>query len=487
MNATARRTRPTSESLLLDVFDEVMSATTGNFGEREAAALSRANELVRLWLQRELERTTARYSDEMLVNGERYRRHASGVRRYHSLCGPIDVRRDSYRLVGVHNGPTVVPLELEAGIIENATPALAFSVTQGFAERPLRHYEDEMEAAHRCIPSRSTLERIGKRVGERIRDALPVLEPFARLDEVVPANACSISVGVDRTTVPMAEPASAPRSPRSRPYVRRAPEPVVVAYRMSYVATIAVHDGDGATLVSKRYAATAEEGPDALMDRVRSEVRHVLAQRPGLPLTIVQDGAPELWNLVEAWLARDGLVASAKLIDRFHVDERLAQICEAIAVDDRTSRELYERWRAQLDRSDGAIDRICRRLEELSIHRVCGASDGDPVPSYWASRARTHLDGERAAIAWDNVRYLHDHRGYMRYASSRKRGWAIGSGVTEGACKSVVTMRCKRSGQRWFERGLSPCLQLRTLHLNARLRPCFDRIVAERRAALATA
>ena len=35
--------------------------------------------------------------------------------------------------------------------------------------------------------------------------------------------------------------------------------------------------------------------------------------------------------------------------------------------------------------------------------------------------------------------------------------------MTEGACKSVVTARFKRSGQRWGERGLSGCLTMRAL------------------------
>ena len=59
--------------------------------------------------------------------------------------------------------------------------------------------------------------------------------------------------------------------------------------------------------------------------------------------------------------------------------------------------------------------------------------------------------------------------------------------VTEGACKSVVTMRFKRSGQRWFQHGLSPCLQLRALHLNARLRPCFELLIGTRSVSLAAA
>lgn len=255
---------------------------------------------------------------------------------------------------------------------------------------------------------------------------------------------------------------------------------------MAYVATLSIHDEDGETLKSTRLASTAGEGPGELMRRLGDEVRHVLAQRPELLLTVVQDGAPELWNLVDVWLEREGLSASAKLIDRFHVDERLAQICLAVTHREEVARDLYECWRTQLDRSDGAIDRICRRLNELS-DGYFGQAEGDPMPRFWESRAKHRFSGEAAQIAWSNLAYLDRHRKYLRYASARRRGLPIGSGVTEGACKSVITMRFKRSGQRWFEHGLSPCLHLRALHLNERLRPCFELILSSRKASLAAA
>lgn len=484
-NAIADGCRETRVENLVALFDELMSAVAGRFPDRERAALELANEVVRRWYQRELGRLAQRYGSDVRVDGRTYRRHASGARRYHTLCGPVEVVRDTYRLVGVHNGPTVVPLEVEAGIVENATAALAFSVTQGFAERPLRHYEAEMAAAHRAVPSRSTLERIGKRVGQRLRDVLPLVENVVRASELVPERAHSLSVGLDRTTVPMAEP-SEKTTHRSRPYVRRPPEPVEVAYRMAYVATIALHDEEGETLKTTRIASTAGEGPDDLMRRLAAEVRHVLRQRPDLKLVVVQDGAPELWKLVEDWLRCEDLVADAKLIDRFHVNERLAGICEAVTHGIDAARELYERWQTQLDRSDGAVDRICRRLDDLSYYFL-GQGDGDPMPRYWEPLARYTLQGERASTAWSNHAYLDNHRKYLRYATARRQGLPIGSGVTEGACKSVIATRFKRSGQRWFEHGLSPCLQLRALHLNERLRPCFELLLSARNSALAAA
>ena len=82
----------------------------------------------------------------------------------------------------------------------------------------------------------------------------------------------------------------------------------------------------------------------------------------------------------------------------------------------------------------------------------------------------------RQRIVEQHLTYIENHHRRMRYASARRRGLPIGSGVTEGACKSVVGMRCKRSRQRWRERGLSRCLTLRTLHLDGRLASRFERL-----------
>jgi hypothetical protein len=222
------------------------------------------------------------------------------------------------------------------------------------------------------------------------------------------------------------------------------------------------------------------------VDRLASEIRHVHAQRGELPLTVIQDGAPELWNLVDPWLVANGWTAS-KLIDRYHVDERLAAIAEAITYDAERRRALYSAWQRQLDRSDTAMMRICRRLATRSVWLVTGATHDVPMPRYWRTRARRNIDSERGGVLSESLGYLERYTSKMAYASQRARGQPIGSGVTEGACKSVIGMRCKRSGQRWFESGLSPCLRLRSLLLNDRLRACFAQVVAREPASLEAA
>jgi hypothetical protein len=199
---------------------------------------------------------------------------------------------------------------------------------------------------------------------------------------------------------------------------------------------------------------------------------------------VVQDGAPELWNLVEVLRERTGLALNIEVIDRFHVDERLAAMCECFGV---AGRGLRTEWHTYLDRSDTAIDRIIRRVDELIWHSQFGSTEGDAAPAYWARIGVQYLLGEKLKIVSGHVEYLRNNRRRIRYATSLRRGLPIGSGPTEGACKSVVTMRFKRSGQRWFESGLAPCLSLRALHLSERLRPCFEKLQASRFATLAAA
>ena len=51
----------------------------------------------------------------------------------------------------------------------------------------------------------------------------------------------------------------------------------------------------------------------------------------------------------------------------------------------------------------------------------------------------------------------------MQYATYAEKGWPIGSGVIEAACKSVVKQRMCRSGQRWSIKGGQAILNLRSI------------------------
>jgi hypothetical protein len=445
---------------------------TGTFAEFESSVHQLMREIGRALIGAELRSIEASFEDEVVVDDQRYRRCSEGTVRYHSLCGAVAVRRALYRLVGVHNGPTIVPLELAAGLRARATPALALSVIQGYAIMTLRDYEDVMAAAHCEVPSRSTIERIAKGSGDAIDDDIEEMEPAIRADEPLLDGVCSISVGIDRASVPMAEPI--PNAEAPEPRVRRRPVPITVEYRMAYVGTVSLHDTDGRVLATKRFGASANEGPERIVERIAAELKHQQS-RYRVPISVIQDGAPELWRLMDDLAARHGIALADRVIDRYHVDEHLAIACELAAGSDVVATELYDRWRYQLDHWDTAIDRIIRHLDALVSHTQFGAAEGEPPPSFWLERGVVEIRGDVFKDVVKHLEYFRRYRQEIRYASRRRAGLPIGSGATEGACKSLVAVRFKRSGQRWFESGVVPCLSLRALHLSDRLRPAFDR------------
>jgi hypothetical protein len=71
---------------LVERFAGALAGVEGGFEQREAAALMLGNELVRQWIERDLSALARRFGEEVRVDGQLYRRHAAGTRRYHTLC-----------------------------------------------------------------------------------------------------------------------------------------------------------------------------------------------------------------------------------------------------------------------------------------------------------------------------------------------------------------------------------------------------------------
>ena len=67
----------------------------------------------------------------------------------------------------------------------------------------------------------------------------------------------------------------------------------------------------------------------------------------------------------------------------------------------------------------------------------------------------------RHAIAGETAAYFENNRSRMGYPRYRAAGLQVGSGVIEGACRSVVCERLKKSGLFWSVEGANMILALR--------------------------
>ena len=241
---------------------------------------------------------------------------------------------------------------------------------------------------------------------------------------------------------------STPRKERTKPRVRKAPPPVDVNWRMAYVGTFTLVDSDGEALITRRYTATPSEDPKELLRRIMSDLRNALRQDPALRLGVLQDGAPELWNLVREALQAEPLVSRwEEGIDIYHLYEHLGKALALTEPKKAERKATMAWWKEMLQEKDCAIDVI----EILLLEK------------HFA------LPPTKASKLWEELVYIRNNKDRMRYARLQRRGLPVGSGITEGACKSVIGRRAKGCGQRWHEHGLGGALTLRAIHRSERL------------------
>ncbi len=433
----------------------------GSFANYEKAILEIVHEVARRKLEKKLQGMADRYPDRLAIEhstdwhgireeGPRvYRRHAPGRVAYHSLVGRLWVSRYTYRECS-RNGVTYVPLELDAMLMEHMTPGLARATAIGYAYMPSRQYAELMLASGLKPPSRSTLDRTARDLGAYAVAANQEIEPLVRSNELVHLDARSIALGLDRTAVPMRAgeygqacyERSVRRSrPKTRSRVRGA-----VEWRMDYVGTVSVLDSAGKALTTRTYRLAGEAEPAVIVERMVADLQHYLGQRP-LPVVVVQDGARELWKVIGEALNREPLVGAwTEVLDWFHLDERLGKCLDLSTLPINRREPQRKRWHAKLVETDDGIRDVIRSLQRKA-HAV--------VPET-AIELRQHID------------YFKRNKRRACYHSYKARGLPIGSGITEGACKSVVGARAKRSGQRWSQRGLTAALHLRAVHQSDR-------------------
>jgi hypothetical protein len=76
------------------------------------------------------------------------------------------------------------------------------------------------------------------------------------------------------------------------------------------------------------------------------------------------------------------------------------------------------------------------------------------------------------------LNYLKKYASHMKYASARRRGLPIGSGVTEAACKTIFSYRFKQSGMRWKREHGQHVLDLRVILKSGVWESCRTRWLA---------
>ena len=347
------------------------------------------------------------------------------------------------------------------GFLEGLSPLLAKSVALGYSKGPLRSYLEDMKLAHRCLPPRATLERKAKAIATKAAWQGPWIEEVIRSEERVPKEAVTVSLGIDRASVPMAEPCQTGRKRRrDKPYQRKQPLPVAVNWRMDYVATMSFVDVEGEAIQTRRYHLGHDEPGERIAKKIIFDLAWALERRNDLRVVVVQDGAPEMWNIMRAAFERFNIPIGFEVLDWYHASERIAACLLLVHKDDRRRLALREKWNERFFNDESTAARFIASLKR----RTAALSKA----------ARSELE--------THINYFAERKHLMNYAKLRKQNIPIGSGATEGAYKSLIAARAKRSGQRWNRQGLNAVLNLRAVHQSQRFDPFWKLFANEYKA-----
>lgn len=387
---------------------------------------------------------------EVRIDGARYSRVGRHTATYRTRAGDVPVERSLYRRVGERNGKVVNTVSLRAQAVEEVwMPGVARQMAHLLQQGTSR--EAEMTATRLgVLPySRSSFERIGHSVGRLFLSRHQEIEETLIQAESVPREARSISVSLDRVSVPMEEPQG---RPVGRPAKGAPKRPIARVYRMAYCGTVTVHDEEGNALHTIRYGTMPDGDPGSLAMGMAGDVLALRAKKPNLRVTLLSDGAPEMWNLLETEFEEPDFGTVTRLIDFWHLIEKLAPAARVLY--GKAERDaVLRRWKMSLLNREGTAQQI---LDEL--HR--------------SGKEDVRCDGARPVH--DAITYLSNNLPRMNYSHARRHGLPIGSGNVEATCKNLVGLRMKRCGSRWKSKTGEEILHLRALSLSDRWDSAMD-------------
>jgi hypothetical protein len=391
------------------------------------------------------------------IQGKLYTRIGRTMGHYRTLAGEIVLERSVYRQLGVRNGPTVDAISLRSGAIGDGwLPQTARAMAHLLQQGTSREAEVTSREMGRLPYSRASFERVPHELGQILVEHHVDIEDTLAQKFEVPEEATSISASIDRVSVPMEEPR---KRPVGRPHQDAPKHPVERNFRMAWCGTVTFHDHNGEALHTVRCGRMPEGDSRGMCLGLANEVYWALQKRSDLELTLLADGAPDIWDLLEEHFSEEMMGKKAhRLIDFWHTVEKLAPAAEAIYGEE--AGPVLKRWRSLLRRRSSAAADILAELEDSGCEE--------------SKAARNHP-------VHDAITYLVNNGHRMNYARARRHHLPIGSGNVEATCKSLIGTRMKRPGSRWKHKTGDHVVQLRALAQSDRWTEAMHLLLATQR------
>jgi hypothetical protein len=376
--------------------------------------------------------------------GETYRRRYRQPKTIDSSFGPLEYSRFRYEACEAGE-PSIFPLDLLLGLEAHlATPALAERVGRLAVDHEQRQVLALLKRENNVCWSVSTLRKV----------VAAVAAGFASIREQAQVNkACDWLKKAFRS------------KGRHRPVLAVGRDGIMIpmrrqGYKEASTATLAIYDRSKKRLGTLYLGRMPEPGQETMTCQLTSLIEKILAawhaRQGDCPrLVYLTDGGHHprdffkrvLRKMADPWhQSTKGKLSWQWILDYWHVCGYVNKLAVALFGEGAQAHKWFGRMRRWLrDRTQG----ITQVLRSASQHQ-----------------AQHQLSKARAEAFLDAYCFLRKNARWMQYASYRRQGTPIGSGVTEAGCKTVFTQRLKRSGMSWRKESGQVIVDLRIVHLS---------------------
>lgn len=369
--------------------------------------------------------------DDRTQPGEKCHRRPLTIQ---TLLGPLTVTRRYYYHPGKpRHCRGRCPLSRTLGLFGHATPGLAKIATRAAAQSSYQEASADLKELAGIDLCARQLQRLSQDVGANLRETLRRLPP-----KPICAPIPILYIEVDGTGVPMIK--AALEAAKSRDADGGPAKTREVKTACLFTQTRPDDQGrpqrdEGSTTWVAGFESAGDFGP-RLRDEAQRRGSHC-AER----IVLLGDGAAWIWEM-----ARHYFPTATCILDFWHASEYLGEMTKLAHPGDATAAQnLYHQWKTDLAQS---------RLDSI----LTAARD---------HRDRIAAATPAAAEAMEKkIAYLENNRRRMDYASYRKDGLFVGSGIVEAGCKKVIGQRFKASGMFWSEPGARNLLHIRTALLS---------------------
>ena len=143
------------------------------------------------------------------------------------------------------------------------------------------------------------------------------------------------------------------------------------------------------------------------------------------------DGSPWVWNLADELFPH-----AIQVLDYWHLCENVWKASHLIFIDEEEKRHWVENITEKMLRQ-GKVDEAIKTIKSTTIR----------------------TEEEKKAVE-TLLGYIENNRKRINYPFLEQKGYPIGSGIIESACKRIVGARHKQAGMRWSKTGVQKMLNL---------------------------